>query len=260
MHAAHQDDKHATPDMTLRGSLLVSTLKTMIVAYLISLAIWGLATFSLPLEVRIPVIAAAILASVFALVLHGLHEHDHPRFGYANLVTALRAGIVSLLAAIVLFSANFANPKSALITWAMIGAVLLVLAMDGVDGYLARRYRQQSALGARFDMEIDAFLILILSVAVFVLDKAGAWVILIGLMRYLFIAAQCVIAALRRPLFVSFRRKLICVVQVAVLCAVLVPGLGQPISAALCVLALATLVYSFAADVWWLMTQRGDAS
>ena len=39
------------------------------------------------------------------------------------------------------------------------------LALDGVDGQVARRTGTASELGARFDMEVDAFLILVLSVA-----------------------------------------------------------------------------------------------
>ena len=41
----------------------------------------------------------------------------------------------------------------------------VALALDGVDGQVARRTRTVSALGARFDMEVDAFLVLVLSVA-----------------------------------------------------------------------------------------------
>ena len=42
----------------------------------------------------------------------------------------------------------------------------VALALDGVDGWVARRTRTVSALGARFDMEVDAFLVLMLSVHV----------------------------------------------------------------------------------------------
>ena len=48
-------------------------------------------------------------------------------------------------------------------------AVALIL--DAVDGKVARRTGTASALGARFDMEVDAFLILVLSV--YVADVAG---------------------------------------------------------------------------------------
>src|SRR5919199_1802310 len=58
--------------------------------------------------------------------------------------------------------------------------------LDCVDGQVARRTRTTSALGARFDMEVDAFLLLVLSVVV--ARAAGPWVLAIGLMRYAYVA------------------------------------------------------------------------
>lgn len=236
--------------------LLVSTLKALFCAYALSLAIWAVAALHLPIELHVPLLAGLILAVMFGFVLYGLPNHHHPRFGYANLVTAIRAGIVSLIAATILSSPTFAQHQVNLLIWCVIGATVLALTLDGVDGYLARRFRQQSNLGARFDMEVDAFLILMLSVACAVLDKAGPWVVLIGLMRYGFMIAQWCLPVLRRELFPSIRRKAICVVQVAVLCAVIVPGFDQPTSGILCGLCLALLLYSFAADIWWLLLPR----
>ena len=43
---------------------------------------------------------------------------------------------------------------------------IAVTVLDGADGWLARRSGVSSAFGARFDGEVDAFLILALSVAV----------------------------------------------------------------------------------------------
>src|SRR5437867_3690361 len=67
------------------------------------------------------------------------------------------------------------------------GAIVTLL--DGVDGWLARRTHMASTFGERFDMETDALLILVLSVLAWQYDKAGAWLVLAGLLRYLFVAA-----------------------------------------------------------------------
>lgn len=241
------------------GNLLASTLKALCCAYLLSLSVWALAALHLPIELHVPLLAALILAVMFGFVLYGLPNHHHPRFGYANLVTAIRAGIVSLIAATILSSSSFAEHQVNLLVWSVIGATVLALSLDGVDGYLARRFRQQSSLGARFDMEVDAFLILMLSVGCAVLGKAGPWVVLIGLMRYMFILAQWVLPALRQELFPSVRRKAICVVQVAVLCLVILPGIEQPTSGVLSASCLALLVYSFAVDTVWLLTRKDSA-
>jgi phosphatidylglycerophosphate synthase len=236
--------------------LLANTLKVLAVVYLASIASWGMVALHLPLEIHVPIIAGGLLAGIFAAVVHGLPFHKHASFGFANLVTAFRAGIVSLVAATVLFSHEFGGRDFDDLIWWTVAAVLFALALDGVDGYLARRYRQQSALGARFDMEVDAALILILSVAAMVLDKAGPWVVLIGLMRYLFVMAQWFSPALRAELAPSFRRKTVCVVQGAALCLVLVPQVTAPLSIWICGFALAALVYSFGADVLALLSRK----
>jgi phosphatidylglycerophosphate synthase len=98
-------------------------------------------------------------------------------------------------------------------------------------------------------MEVDALLILFLSVAAFTLGKAGAWVLLIGSMRYGFLLAQVATEALRGELSPSIRRKTVCVIQVATLCLLLLPVVGPPLSGALAGVALFLLIYSFGVDV-----------
>jgi phosphatidylglycerophosphate synthase len=242
--------------LTLRDGLLANAVKVLAGVYVVSVLLWAIASAHLPIEAHVPILAGGLLAIIFTLVLFGLHQHGHPRFGYANIVTAVRAGLVSLVGAVVLFSDAFGEAKIDVMVWATAGCALFALSLDGVDGYLARRFRQQSVLGARFDMEVDAFLIFILSVAAAVLGKAGPWVILIGAMRYLFVAFQMVLPELRMPLAESFRRKLVCVVQVGVLCAVMLPIIAPPLSTVLCAIALILLVYSFGVDTAYLLQKR----
>lgn len=237
------------PLPAVSAALLRNALKVLGVVYAVSLCLWGIATVKLPLEFHVPIAAAGFLIIIYGLVIYGLPAHRHEAFGYANLVTALRAGFVSLVAAIVLFSEGFAHPHADRLAWALCASVFFALALDGVDGYLARKFRQQSELGARFDMEVDALLILILSLAAFLLEKAGPWVLAIGSMRYGFVAAQWFFPALRRDLDESMRRKVICVVQVAALSTVMIPIIGKPQSSWICITALILLGYSFAADI-----------
>ncbi|TDH35231.1 CDP-alcohol phosphatidyltransferase family protein [Pseudohoeflea suaedae] len=195
--------------------------------------------------------AGCLLLVIFALVMHGLEFHSVPRFGVANRVTAVRASIISLVSAIIVFDYGAATPDRN--QEFLIGLVALALLLDGIDGYLARRFRLESELGWRFDMELDAFLILALSAACYLLDKAGWWVLLVGLMRYVFIIAQRAYPALKRPLPPSFRRKLICVYQVVALLTLLLPFVVPPASIVIAASALVLLVYSFATDVLFLV-------
>lgn len=133
----------------------------------------------------------------------------------------------------------------------------LVMILDGVDGWIARRTSMTSDFGARFDMEVDALLILALSILAWQYGKAGPWVIASGLLRYVFVAAGWVWAWLRAPLHPSWRGKFICVVQVAGLSVAVSPLISWPMSALVAGASLAALVYSFLVDVVWLW-QRSD--
>lgn len=195
------------------------------------------------------------LSLIFGFVMYLLPSYPHRRFGYANLVTAFRGSLVSLTGATVICFESLHQADTVL--WVLVGVVVLALALDGIDGYLARKYRQESELGARFDMEVDALLILILSVAAAVLAKAGAWVLLIGLMRYGFVAAGWFIPALSADLPPSMRRKFVCVVQVSALCLILVPSVTVPVSGYLAAVSLAMLTMSFAIDIVYLLRRRG---
>lgn len=217
---------------------------------------YGLVAFHLSLGRNAIAAAAVVLILIFALVVNGLHHHGFERFGFANAVTAVRAALVSMVGAIIFFPGAMQHGETTV--WALVVLVLVALALDGVDGHLARRYGYESDLGARFDMEVDALLILCLSTAALLFGKAGPWVLLIGLMRYGFVLAQYIVPRLKSPLPPSFRRKLVCVVQVAVMCLVLLPGMVPPVSSWLSAIALLLLSYSFAVDSLNLL-RRGEA-
>ena len=161
-------------------------------------------------------------------------------------------------AALVCFVASFlGEPESPSTMTTAVGFATLVTALDGVDGWLARRSGMASAFGARFDMEVDALLILVLSLLAWYYGKAGAWVVLSGLLRYLFVAAGQVWRWMRATLPASRRRQTVCVVQVLSLIVVLLPEVAPPASVAIAAGSLAVLGWSFAVDTWWLWSHAG---
>jgi phosphatidylglycerophosphate synthase len=159
----------------------------------------------------------------------------------ANAVTAVRLVLAAGLWLIPVTSAW------TIVVVATVGAVL-----DAVDGPIARRSGRSSAFGARFDLETDAFLILTLSVLVWRMDKAGAWVIASGALRYLFVAAAWIWPWLDAELPPSLRRKVVCVVQIVALIVALAPVVPSGLSAPLSAAGLTLLVWSFGIDVAWL--------
>jgi len=99
-----------------------------------------------------------------------------PFGGYANIVTGLR------LILIIIGSFLFSTASKEVIFGIMTGAVLL----DVVDGYLARKHGQSSTFGQFFDMEVDAFFVLLMCFYYFQYQEVGWWILVPGIMRYVF--------------------------------------------------------------------------
>lgn len=174
-------------------------------------------------------------------------------FGWANSVTWARAA-----AAILLTGAFFDPAAFTDLRWFIVLCAGTALVLDGLDGFLARRLGRTSGFGARFDMETDAALILILSFFVWKTGHAGAWVLAIGLMRYGFVAAGMLWPALTQELPPRFRRKFVCVLQGVILIACLLPVTPPYLIAGAAGFALAALSLSFAADLFWLVRTAVD--
>ena len=220
-----------------------SALRSKLVGLVVVIALANGARAALPLGDYYAIKAGVLFVAVMGLSIGFLQQHHpHSRFGAANQITTLRAILVSLVAAFV------GEPRLPGVAAGAVVASIAVTALDGVDGRLARRNGSASAFGARFDMEIDALLILALSVLAWRHDKAGAWVVLSGLMRYAFVAAGTIAPWLRATLPPSRRRQTICVIQIAALTLVMTPAIQPPISTMLAGGALITLTYSFLID------------
>jgi phosphatidylglycerophosphate synthase len=181
-----------------------------------------------------------------------LRRDPSARLGPAGWVTLIRAtlavGVAALTAAG--FERNVA--VATLVTLASIS-----LALDFVDGWVARRTATESALGAKLDGEVDAFLILVLSVEV--APSAGAWVVAIGLMRYVFLAAGWALPWMRAPLPRRDWRKTVTATQGVALVIAAAGVAPSGLIRVLLAVALVMLVESFGRDVWWLRRHRHGA-
>lgn len=231
------------PDAPLRASAV----STKLVGLFAVVSLAAAARISLPLSARYAWTAPAAFA-LLMLVSLGFVQQHHPfaRFGPANQVTTIRALGVALIVALV------GELRLPVLAASAALASVVVMVLDGVDGWLARRHRIASDFGARFDMEVDALLILALSVLAWRFEKAGAWVIASGAMRYAFVAAGLRWRWLQAPLPPSLRRKIVCVVQLSASTLILFPAVAQPFSTAIAATALAILTCSFLVDTLWL--------
>jgi phosphatidylglycerophosphate synthase len=184
------------------------------------------------------------------LLLRGLQQRQATRFGPANVITAVRSTLVGVITGIVV--ASFAAPMPIGFLVALIVPALL---LDAADGWAARRMNSASELGARFDMEVDAFLLLVLSA--YVAQTIGVWVLAIGVMRYVFVAAGWILPWLRRQLPFRYWRKVVTAVQ-GIALTIAVTGVLPVLDVVLVAVALALLIESFGRDVVWLLARRGE--
>jgi phosphatidylglycerophosphate synthase len=194
----------------------------------------------------------AFAVATWAVLSRALHRTRPRSFGPANRVTLGRATLVGGVTALVADSYQDSPPVTL-----FVGLTAVALILDGVDGKVARATGTSTPLGARFDMEVDAFLILVLSV--YVSMSQGPWVLLIGAMRYGFVGAARVWNWLNAPLPPSMARKTVAALQGILLLVAASGYLPHSATFGVVAVALGTLVWSFGRDILWLWrTHRAD--
>lgn len=163
----------------------------------------------------------------------------------ADWITLTRALLSAGAAGLVAGSADRSSAVPALVA---VSCVALVL--DNVDGRVARRSGTVTPFGARFDGEVDAFLILVLSVAVS--RDYGGWVLAIGVARYVLLIAGWVVPWLAAPLPPRYWGKVVAAVQGVVLTAAVSGLLPRPAGMIAVAVALVLLAESFGRSLLWL--------
>ncbi len=98
-----------------------------------------------------------------------------PWGGYANLVTLTRLFILIITACFYTYCSE----------WVLFAIFSGVIALDVLDGYLARKLETFSDLGLYFDMESDSLLVCLISMILFLEDYMPAWILIVGFLRYL---------------------------------------------------------------------------
>jgi phosphatidylglycerophosphate synthase len=182
-----------------------------------------------------------------ALIVTARMRSDQPEILPADWVTLTRAVLCAGVAGLVAASLSFGRPVSIA---ALVTLSAIALALDAVDGQVARRTGTANSLGRRIDGEVDAFLILLLSI--FVSQAYGSWVLVIGAAPYALLLAGWLIPWLAAPLPPRYWRKVVAAVQGIVL-TVAASGLVDRRTGMIAVaVALLLLAESFGRDVIWL--------
>lgn len=196
----------------------------------------------------------AVVASMCAVLgwvvlATALAQHGRTGLGPPDHVTLTRGTLACVVAALTVDSAMTATPVSPLVLLAGVA-----LALDAVDGWVARRTRTTSALGARMDMEVDAFLILVLSIAA--AGVLGWWVLAIGVFRYLLAAATWALPWLGGAVPPRYWRKAVAALQGIVLTLAVGRVLPDRAATASVAAALVLLAWSFGTQGFELWQTR----
>ena len=198
--------------------------------------------------------AMLIFGGACGLVAYGVGiAYEAKTLGPGNAITALRLALVCALTTP--FFVPGPMPDS--LVWLAVAVAMTALALDGLDGYAARRSSLVSGFGARFDMEVDSGFALMLAVLAVDLGHAGLWVLALGLPRYAFFAAGIVWPWLQGALPDRLSRKAVCVLQIGVLILLLMPITPPGVGTALGLAVVAAVLWSFLRDILFLRDRAG---
>jgi len=239
-------DESAPPTIRLAGEVALPTIRlASILGLLATAALLGVVAVTAGLAVAGWIAGLATGSAATALLATARMRSDQPAILPADWVTLTRTLVIAGVAGLV--ADSFGRPVS--IT-ALVTLSSVALALDAVDGQVARRTGTATPLGARIDGEVDAFLILLLSIAVS--RDYGGWVLVIGAARYALLLAGWLIPWLAAPLPPRYWRKVVAAVQGIVLTVAASGVVGRRTGMIAVAAALLLLAESFGRDVIWL--------
>src|SRR6185369_8571950 len=174
-----------------KGALPTIRLAT-IAGMLATAALLGVVAVTAGLGVAGWIAGLATGSAAATLLVTARMRSDQPAILPADWITLTRMVLIAGVAGLV--ADSFGRPVS---TTALVTLSSVALALDAVDGLVARWTGTATPLGARIDGEADAFLILLLSIVVS--QDYGAWVLAIGAARYALLLAGWLIPWLAAP-------------------------------------------------------------
>jgi phosphatidylglycerophosphate synthase len=196
--------------------------------------------FCFLLSDTVPLIIISVLSFTLLILLTRKQWTPGRYFGWGNLLTSLR---LLVLLFTVLFFRGLPNYFIAL-------AGLVILIGDGIDGRVARQRKELSEFGEYFDKETDALFIHLFCLSAIFKDLLGEWIILIGLLRYLFVIYLFLTGKKDNK---ERRSKAGRHIFVFVSCSVIIFFLPFPrLPLAVSSLSLLLLIYSFGRDILWI--------
>src|SRR5215831_4837737 len=239
-------DEDAPPAIRRAGQGALPTIRlATILGLLATAALLGVVSATAGLGVAGWTVGLATGSAATALLVTARMRSDQPAMFPADWVTLARVLLIAGVAGLV--ADSFGRPLS---VTALVTLSTVALVLDAVDGQVARRTGTATPLGGRIDAETDAFLILLLSIAVS--QDYGSWVLAIGAARYALLLAGWLIPWLAAPLPPRYWGKVVAAVTGIVLTVAASGLLDRRTGMIAVAAALLLLAESFGRDVIWL--------
>lgn len=196
------------------------------------------------------VVAVALAGVLHALLRRALARRGLRSLGPADRITLVRAWLTCAAAGLVVVGL-----LAGAVTAPLVAVASVALLLDLVDGWVARRTGTATRFGARFDLEVDALLVLVLSVHV---AASTTWAVVgLGLIRYAVLVTGRALPWLRGSVVPRRWRKVVAAVQGVALVVVASGLLPVAVAGVVLVVAAALLALSFGTEVLELWLLRG---
>jgi phosphatidylglycerophosphate synthase len=227
-------------------------LKTISRAYLALIILLGAILYK-DLTVLIVLQNTILFLIISALIFYLFNYFKEKKFTYASNVTYLRVIISIILLSI---SINALSDQDIFKNFYHGGYFALIaflaLCLDGVDGYIARRFNEQNSFGEMFDQDADTLLMLTLSISLYLNKDVPMIVLLIPTYRYLFLISMTKYKWMKCDLPESYYRKISCTLSTFLLIICHSQYIKDISLSYLVLISLFVITFSFAKDILWL--------
>ncbi len=232
--------------------------KTIFQAYILLLVILALVFYkelSIFIILQNTFVFLIISTVIYKLCLY-YNMHKFTRASHITLIRIILSIVMMSLASNSFFDTSVYGESYFLNIFILLAFIALIL--DGVDGFIARKYKESDSFGISFDQEADNLMLLILSLSVYLNKNIGIIIFLIPMYRYIFISSMYRFLWLKRELPKSFIRKFVCIFTSILLIMSHISYLDEYIMINIVFFALFIITFSFAKDIIWLYRKKNE--
>ena len=191
------------------------------------------------------------------IIFFYIHTKDIKILHLASYITLIRLIITSTVFSSILLT--YINDSIHIDNKIIIFMFFISLILDGIDGYFARKLKQETSYGEILDQETDNFLMLALAGSLYLNVGVSIIIFIIPLCRYIFLIFGLFFNWLQKDLPKSFRRKFVCTGVIVIMILSHFEFLSFYLVSLMSIISILILVMSFAYDIFVLYKRRNYA-